>query len=266
MNALDTDGLDRAATLAWRWRHGRFQPITHIHHIAADGLLNIERQKGLFRDNLAQFVAGHPANHVLLTGARGTGKSSLVKAGLSEFAPQGLRAIEVSPHDLGDLPDLVSPLRDRAARYMIYVDDFTVDRHDPTLTALKTALDGGLDAPADNVLIVATSNRRYLMPSLVSDNAEYRWADDDELHPGESVEATVSLSERFGLWLSFHAFSQDQYLAAVRWHLHALGEPEWQESLVTLAQRWALSRGSRSGRVAQQFARDWVGRKHLRRN
>lgn len=265
MSGPDTDDLDRPETLAWRWRHGRFQPITHIHHIAADGLLNIERQKGLFHDNLAQFVAGHPANHVLLTGARGTGKSSLVKAGLSEFAPRGLRAIEVSPHDLGDLPDLVTPLRDRADRFMIYVDDFTVDRHDPALTALKTALDGGLDAPADNVLIVATSNRRYLMPSLMSDNAEYRW-ENDELHPGESVEATVSLSERFGLWLSFHAFSQDEYLATVKWHMQALGEPAWDESLATLALRWALSRGSRSGRVAHQFARDWVGRNHLNRN
>ncbi|WP_235200247.1 ATP-binding protein [Polycyclovorans algicola] len=259
----ETMGLDYPAARAWRWRDGHFQAIAHLHRVDADGLLGIDRVKSQFLDNLAQFVAGHPANHTLLTGARGTGKSSLVKAGLARFADAGLRGIEVSPHDLTDLPDIVAPLRDREERYLLYVDDFTVGRHDPALTALKTALDGGLDAPVENVLIVATSNRRYLMPSLKSDNEEYRW-ENDELHPGESTESTVSLSERFGLWLSFHAFSQAQYLDAVRHHLQSFGHAAWDDELAVLAQRWALMRGSRSGRVAQQFARDVAGKAQMK--
>lgn len=258
-NPHPIDGLDTPDTLAWRWRHGAFQPIPHLHRIDAADLLGIDRAKSQFFDNLAQFVDGHPANHTLLTGARGTGKSSLVKAGLAAFADRGLRGIEVSPHDLTDLPDIVAPLRSRRERFVLYVDDFSVGRQDPALTALKSALDGGLDEPAENVLIVATSNRRYLMPSLKADNAEYHW-ENDELHPGESTEATVSLSERFGLWLSFHPFSQAQYLDTVQHHLRALGHPKWNEELAVLAQRWALMRGSRSGRVAQQFARDLAGK------
>ena len=258
----ERQGLDAPDTLAWRWRNGGFQPIPHLHRIEADGLLGIDRAKLQFFDNLAQFVAGHPANHTLLTGARGTGKSSLVKAGLARHARDGLRGIEVSPHDLTDLPDIVAPLRDRDERFLLYVDDFSVGRHDPALTALKTALDGGLDAPVENVLIVATSNRRYLMPSLKSDNEEYHW-EKDELHPGESTESTVSLSERFGLWLSFHAFSQSQYLDAVRHHLNAFGHAHWDDDLAVRAQRWALMRGSRSGRVAQQFAKDVAGKARM---
>lgn len=263
MNDSDNaQGLNDAAALAWRWRNGDFQPIPHLHRIEADSLLGIDRAKTQFFDNLGQFVAGHPANHTLLTGARGTGKSSLVKAGLARFAKDDLRGIEVSPHDLTDLPDIVAPLRDRDERFLLYVDDFSVGRHDPALTALKTALDGGLDEPVDNVLIIATSNRRYLMPSLKADNDEYHW-EKDELHPGESTESTVSLSERFGLWLSFHAFSQTQYLEAVRYHLQAFGYTQWSDDIAILAQRWALMRGSRSGRVAQQFARDMAGKARM---
>lgn len=243
---------------AWRWRNGDLQPIRHIQQVDPDHLLGIERQKIQLFDNLRQFVAGLPANHALLTGARGTGKSSLVKAALHHLGDAGLRLVEVSPHDLLDLPDIVMPLRERPERFILYVDDFSVAPGDVRLTALKTALDGGIEAPADNVLIVATSNRRYLLPTSRADNAEFRWEGDD-LHPGESTEEKISLSERFGLWLSFPAFSQDQYLAAVRAHLALLGEADLDEATRVLALRWALSRASRSGRVAQQFARQHVG-------
>lgn len=243
---------------AWRWRQGDLQPITHVHQVDPDQLLGIERQKTAFFDNLAAFVAARPANHALLTGARGTGKSSLVKAALSVFADAGLRLVEVSPHDLLDLPDIVNPLRERPERYVLYVDDFSVAAADARLTALKTALDGGLEAAAENVLIVATSNRRYLLPTQRGDNQEFHW-EGDELHPGESTEEKISLSERFGLWLSFPPFSQAQYLAAVRIHLQALGVGDWDEAREKAALRWALNRASRSGRVAQQFARAVAG-------
>jgi predicted AAA+ superfamily ATPase len=243
---------------AWRWRQGDLQPITHVHQVDPDQLLGIERQKAAFFETLAAFVAARPANHVLLTGARGTGKSSLVKAALSVFGADGLRLVEVSPHDLLDLPDIVNPLRERPERYLLYVDDFSVSAADARLTALKTALDGGLEAPAENVLIVATSNRRYLLPTQRSDNQEFRW-EGDELHPGESTEEKISLSERFGLWLSFPPFTQAQYLDAVRLHLRVLGVAHWDEALEKAALRWALNRGSRSGRVAQQFARALAG-------
>lgn len=248
----------RHTGLAWRWRQGDLQPINPLHEVDPDHLLGIERQKAVFFETLSAFVAGRPANHVLLTGARGTGKSSLVKAALSVFGAHGLRLVEVSPHDLLDLPDIVSPLRERPERYVLYVDDFSVPATDARLTALKTALDGGLEAPAENVLIVATSNRRYLLPTQRSDNQEFQW-EGDELHPGESTEEKISLSERFGLWLSFPPFSQAQYLEGIRLHLHRFGVDHWDEALEKAALRWALNRGSRSGRVAQQFARHLAG-------
>ncbi|HEY1075623.1 MAG TPA: ATP-binding protein [Fontimonas sp.] len=245
--------------LAWRWHNRTLQAVDFVQSVKADALLNIERQKSALAQNTRQFVDGRPANHALLTGARGTGKSSLVKAMLTQFAPQGLRLIEVPPHDLIDLPDIVAPLRSRKERFVLYVDDFSVANNDPALTALKTALDGGVEEPPENVLIYATSNRRHLMPELKRDNAEYHWVD-DELHPGESTEEKIALSERFGLWLSFLPFNQDQYLDAVRLHLRQLGHTHWDDETQVLALRWALNRASRSGRVAQQFARDWAGR------
>lgn len=250
---------DSLAPLAWRWRHGQLQPIAHVQHQPVAELLGIDRQKALLVQNIGQFVAGRPANHVLLTGARGTGKSSLVKALLTEFAAQGLRLVEVPAHDLADLPEIVAPLRGRPERFLLYVDDFSVASNDPALMALKTALDGGVEEPPENVLIVATSNRRHLMPEPRADNGEYRWID-DELHPGESTEEKISLSERFGLWLSFQAFGQEQYLDLVRLHLRLLGHEGWDAATETLALRWALNRASRSGRVARQFARDLAGR------
>lgn len=246
-------------SIAYRWHRNLLQPVQHPQTVQLGMLLGIDRQKEAAVQNTRQFVAGKPANHVLLTGSRGTGKSSLVKALLSEFAPQGLRLVEVHPHDLVDLPDVVAPLRGRPERFVLYVDDFSVSASDPALTALKTALDGGVEEPPENVLIYATSNRRHLMPSTRADNGEYHWVE-DELHPGESTEEKISLSERFGLWLSFLPFTQDQYLDAVQLHLQALGHQGWDEETRTLALRWALNRASRSGRVARQFARDWAGR------
>jgi predicted AAA+ superfamily ATPase len=245
--------------IAYRWHRNTLQPIEFPQTVQLEQLLGIDRQKQAAVQNTRQFVEGRPANHVLLTGARGTGKSSLVKALLTQFAPQGLRLVEVHPHDLVDLPDVVAPLRGKAERFILYVDDFSVANNDPALTALKTALDGGIEEPPENVLIYATSNRRHLMPETKLDNQQYHWID-DELHPGESTEEKISLSERFGLWLSFLAFNQTQYLDVVRLHLRALGYTGWNEETEKSALRWALNRASRSGRVAQQFARDWAGR------
>lgn len=254
-----TEPERRSPTLAYRWRHSTLVPIDHVQSVALDDLLGIERQKAALVQNVQQFVTGKPANHVLLTGSRGTGKSSLVKGLLTRFSTAGLRVVEVHPHDLIDLPDVVAPLRDRDERFLLYVDDFSVANNDRALTALKTALDGGIEEPAENVLIVATSNRRYLMPTFKTENNEFRW-ENDELQAGESTEEKVSLSERFGLWLSFPAFTQDQYLAAVRLHLAAFGMTQWSDELEVLALRWALNRASRSARVARQFAQDWAGR------
>lgn len=243
--------------LAFRWRKHALEAINYPQMVALKDLLGIERQKELLLANTQHFVQGRPANHALLTGARGTGKSSLVKAMLPRFAKEGLRLLEVPPHDLIDLPEIVEPLRGRAERFILYVDDFSVGANDPALTALKTALDGGVEESPENVLIYATSNRRHLMPEMKRDNEEYHWVE-GELHPGESTEEKISLSERFGLWLSFQPFGQDQYLELVRLHLRRLGAKKWNEVIQQEALRWALERASRSGRVAQQFARHWA--------
>ncbi len=244
--------------LAYRWRSGSLQPIAFPSQVRLDELLGIERQKAELLRNTRRFVAGRPANHVLLTGSRGTGKSSLVKALLGEFGGAGLRLVEVQPHDLTELPDVVAPLRGRAERFLLYVDDFTVSQNDPALAALKAALDGGIEEPPDNVLIYATSNRRHLMPEYRSENEEFKFVD-GELHPGESAEDKIALSERFGLWLSFQPFNQDMYLELVRLHLRRLGHGAWDEETEKASLRWALARASRSGRVAQQFAKSWAG-------
>ncbi|MCV2363216.1 ATP-binding protein [Paucibacter sp. DJ1R-11] len=256
---------DWQAGAAFRYRRRRgapvLEPVRHAASIRLDDLLEVEPQKACLRQNTEQFVQGRPANNVLLTGARGTGKSSLIKAVLNEYAPQGLRLIEVDKSDLVDLPDLVDLVAERPERFVIFCDDLSFDEGELGYKALKSMLDGSIAAASDNVLIYATSNRRHLLPEQMRDNLAYRHTEDGEVHPGEAVEEKISLSERFGLWLSFYPFSQDEYLAiAAQWlRYHGLDEAQIvaarQPALV-----WALERGSRSGRVAAQFARDLAGR------
>lgn len=256
---------DWSASTAFRYRRrgasGQLEPVRHVASIRLDDLKEVEPQKERLLRNTAQFVAGAPANNVLLTGARGTGKSSLIKACLNEFAPRGLRLIEVDKADLIDLPDLVDLVAGRPERFVVFCDDLSFDEGEPGYKALKSILDGSVSAAGDNVLIYATSNRRHLLPEYMKDNLSYTHTDDGEVHPGEVVEEKISLSERFGLWVSFYPFAQEEYLAIVaQWLRHfGVGEQEIaqarQPSLV-----WALERGSRSGRVAYQFARDYSGR------
>jgi predicted AAA+ superfamily ATPase len=257
---------DWNAAVAWRYRkrasgHGALEPVRQVGDIRLDALKEIDQQKDRIRRNTEQFVAGQPANNVLLTGARGTGKSSLIKACLNEFAPKGLRLIEVDKADLVDLPDIVDVVAGRPEKFVIYCDDISFEEGDGSYKALKSILDGSVSASAPNLLVYATSNRRHLLPEYMSDNLGYKHTEDGEVHPSEVVEEKISLSERFGLWVSFYPFSQNEYLTIVAQWLRSFGVPEAEinaaqkESLV-----WALERGSRSGRVAYQFARDYAGR------
>jgi predicted AAA+ superfamily ATPase len=259
---------DWNASEAFRWRkqggkngRGYLQPVRHVAKIALDDLHNIEPQKEQIEQNTRQFVEGRPANNVLLTGARGTGKSSLIKACLNKFAGQGLRLIEVDKEDLCDLPDIVDIIASRLERFVIFCDDLSFEEGEGGYKALKVALDGSISAQSDNVLIYATSNRRHLMPERMSDNATYVHTEDGDLHPGETVEEKISLSERFGLWVSFYPFKQDDYLDIVaHWLRHFGCDAEEIEAARGDALRWALQRGSRSGRVAWQFAKDHAGK------
>jgi len=258
---------DWQASVAFRYRKrgatGRIEPVRHVATIRLAELVEVEPQKQRLLRNTEQFVAGHGANNVLLTGARGTGKSSLIKACLNEFSPRGLRLIEVDKTDLVDLPDIVELVAERPERFIVYCDDLSFDEGEPGYKALKSILDGSVSQASDNVLIYATSNRRHLLPEYMSENLSYKHTEDGEVHPGEVVEEKISLSERFGLWVSFYPFTQAEYLAIVAQWLRFFGVDEAaiaaarQESLV-----WALERGSRSGRVAYQFAKDYSGRHH----
>jgi predicted AAA+ superfamily ATPase len=254
--------LDWKST-AYRWRKhargGYLEAVRHPHTIRFADLKDIDEQKRRLRDNTAQFVSGRPANNVLLTGARGTGKSSLVKAALNEFAPKGLRVIEVDKRDLVDLPDIVDIVADRRERFVIFCDDLSFEASDGGYKSLKVALDGSIAGSAENVIIYATSNRRHLMPEFMNENLEAKHVG-GEIHPGETTEEKISLSERFGLWLSFYPFDQDQYLEIADHWVATLGGKA-DETSRKAALLWALERGSRSGRVAWQFARDYVGRK-----
>lgn len=256
---------------AFRWRRyvagrgghtvGYMQAVKHISDIALSDLHNIASQKLLIDQNTRQFVDGKPANNVLLTGARGTGKSSLIKACLNQYATQGLRLIEVDKEDLADLPDIVDLVASRPERFIVFCDDLSFEEGESGYKALKVALDGSISAQSDNVLIYATSNRRHLLPERMSDNAGYTHTEDGDLHPGETIEEKISLSERFGLWVSFYPFTQDDYLNIVGYWLHYFGCTA--EQIIEArgdALRWALQRASRSGRVAWQFARDYAGR------
>jgi predicted AAA+ superfamily ATPase len=245
---------------AFRWEQGRLVSVTHPHRIGLTDLLGIDRQKQLISQNTKQFVQGRPANNVLLTGSRGTGKSSLVKALLNEYSAQGLRLIEVGKPALGDLPHIIALVAGRPERFILYCDDLSFDSEEPGYQALKAALDGSLVAFSDNLLIYATSNRRHLMPESMQDNLATKYVG-DEIHPGESVEEKISLSERFGLWVSFYPFSQDEYLDIVAHWLRYFGvTAEFDEAARQEALQWNIQRGSRSGRVGWQFARDWAGR------
>jgi len=259
---------DWSASVAYRYRkrssgHGTLEPVRHVAQLGLQDLKEIDQQKEKIQRNTEQFVNGLPANNVLLTGARGTGKSSLIKACLNNYAPRGLRLIEVDKDDLVDLPDIVEVVAARAEKFIVYCDDLSFEDGEPGYKALKSILDGTVAASTANVLIYATSNRRHLLPEYMKENLTYTHTDDGEVHPGEGVEEKISLSERFGLWVSFYPFSQDEYLAITAQWLSSFGvnaaaiDAAKPEALV-----WALERGSRSGRVAYQFARDYAG-KHV---
>jgi uncharacterized protein len=256
---------DWSASVAFRYRkrsngHGTLDPVRQVAGIRLADLQEIDGQKDKIQRNTAQFVQGLPANNVLLTGARGTGKSSLVKACLNEYAAQGLRLIEVDKADLVDLPDIVDVVAGRAERFIVFCDDLSFEDGEPGYKALKSILDGSVSAAGENVLIYATSNRRHLLPEYMKDNLSYTHTSDGEVHPGEVVEEKISLSERFGLWVSFYPFSQDEYLAIVDQWLRSFGVPAGDiEAARPQSLVWALERGSRSGRVAYQFARDYAG-------
>ena len=250
---------------AFRWRkrgsRGWLDAVRHVSRIGLEDLQHIERQKETIDRNTRQFLAGKPANNVLMTGARGTGKSSLVKAMLAAYGESGLRLIEIDKADLGDLPEIVELVAARPERFILFCDDLSFEEGEAGYKALKSVLDGSVAASGDNVLIYATSNRRHLMPEYMSENLQATHQPDGEIHPGETVEEKISLSERFGLWLSFYPFRQDDYLDIVRHWLAELGcPPAAIEACRAEALQWALERGSRSGRVAWQFARDWAAR------
>lgn len=258
---------DWSAAIAWRYRkrssgHGTLEPVRHVAAMRLEDLQEIDGQKEKIQRNTEQFVRGLPANNVLLTGARGTGKSSLIKACLNAYAPQGLRLIEVDKADLTDLPDIVDVVAGRPEYFIVFCDDLSFEDGEPGYKALKSILDGSVAAATPNVLIYATSNRRHLLPEYMRENLTYTHTDDGEVHPGEGVEEKISLSERFGLWVSFYPFSQDEYLTIAGQWLASFGldaaaiAGARAEALV-----WALERGSRSGRVAYQFARDYAGRR-----
>ncbi len=260
----DVSAPDFAQFMAFRWRRhngrGFFQPVQHPHRIRLQDLCGIDRQRDLIAQNTLQFVRGLPANNVLLTGARGTGKSSLVKAVLNEYADHGLRLIEVDKQDLMDLPNIIDHVAGQPLRYILFSDDLSFAADEPGYTSLKAVLDGSVAATPDNILLYATSNRRHLMPEYMQENLETKYLG-DEIHPGESVEEKISLSERFGLWISFYPFDQDEYLAIVRYWLTQYGVTQVDDQQTRQeALQWALQRGSRSGRVGWQFARDWAGR------
>ena len=242
----------------WSARDNALKPILHPQRVALKDLLDIDEQKQRVDANTRQFVQGRPANNVLLTGARGGGKSSLVKAVHAKYAAKGLRLIEVDKAGLPALPDLFDLLADAAGyRFIVFIDDLSFAEHEPGYASLKAALDGSLAGPADNVLIYATSNRRHLMPEYMAENLETKHLG-GEVHPGEATEEKISLSDRFGVWVSFHAMDQDAYLAIARHWATRLGATV-DDGFERAALQWSLGRGARNGRVAWQFARDWAG-------
>lgn len=258
---------DWQASAAFRWRRQRnsgfIEAVTHPHRIALEALRGIERQKRRIDQNTRQFVQGLPANNVLLTGARGTGKSSLIKALLNQYAIDGLRLIEVEKHHLVDLHDIVQKIYQRPERFILFCDDLSFETDEPGYKALKVVLDGSIATISDNVLIYATSNRRHMVPEFMRDNLDTKHIG-EEVHPSEAIEEKISLSERFGLWVSFYPFNQDEYLDIVRYWLGYFGIARMTGRARSEALQWSIERGSRSGRVAWQFARDFSGRQKTR--
>jgi hypothetical protein len=262
---------DWEASIAYRWRktagsnaRGWLQPVRHVHRMRLADLQGIGPQIARVEQNTRQFLEGRPANNVLLTGARGTGKSSIVKGLLNKYHKQGLRLLEVEKNDLVDLPSITDLVAGRPERFLVFCDDLTFHGAEDGYIALKVALDGSISTTSENVLIYATSNRRHLMPEYMQENLETKYVG-GEIHPGETVEEKISLSERFGLWVSFYPFDQDEYLEIVAHWLKTLGcGPKEAAAAREEALQWSLQRGSRSGRVAYQFARDWAG-KHARK-
>ncbi len=251
------------SAIAWRWQHanghGYLHAVAHPHQIKLDDLHHLDEQKTEIVRNTKQFVRSLPANNVLLTGARGTGKSSLVKALLSEFSKEGLRLIEVDKQDLVALPEIVELIRNRPERFIVFCDDLSFEAGEPGYKALKVVLDGSLASTSENVLVYATSNRRHLLPEYMNENLETRHLG-EEIRPGDTTEEKISLSERFGLWLSFYAFDQEQYLKIAREWLADYGIKKWNDDTRRAALQFSLARGARSGRVAYQFARDYAGK------
>ena len=264
---------DWKASIAFRWRRsaggrnsgqGWLQPVRHVHRMKLSDLQGIAPQIAKVEQNTRQFIDGKPANNVLLTGARGTGKSSIVKGLLHKYAGKGLRLIEVEKSDLADLPAIVDQVANRPERFLVFCDDLTFHGSEEGYIALKVALDGSISTTSENLLIYATSNRRHLMPEYMQDNLETKYVG-DEIHPGEGVEEKISLSERFGVWVSFYPFDQDEYLEIVaHWLICFSCRKKEIEQSREEALQWSLQRGSRSGRVAYQFARDWAG-KHAKK-
>ena len=260
---------DWSASIAYRYRkrssgHGALEPVKNIGSMRLDDLREIDDQKEKIKRNTEQFVSGKPANNVLLTGSRGTGKSSLIKACLNDYSDRGLRLIEVDKADLTDLPDIIDVTAGLAEKFIVFCDDLSFEEGEPGYKALKSILDGSIAAATPNVLIYATGNRRHLLPEYMTENLTYTHTEDGEVHPGEVVEEKISLSERFGLWVSFYPFSQDEYLAIVAQWLASFGvDKNAIEAARPASLVWALERGSRSGRVAYQFARDYAGKHAL---
>jgi uncharacterized protein len=266
--------IDWNASHAANWRRhsfaGYLEQIDSIESIHLDDLLGIDRQKKAVEDNTRQFLAGYPANNTLLWGTRGTGKSSLVRALLHKYAPQGLRVIQVDKTDLVHLPDIVDEVRDQPFKFIIFSDDLSFEGGESSYKMLKSALDGAVYAPPENVLIYVTSNRRHLLPEYESDNRGAMMVE-GEIHHGEAIEEKISLSGRFGIWVPFHPFSQDQYLDVVRQWVDKLAVKsgagmEWTADAREAALLWSQKKGDRSGRIAYQFASNWVGKKLLEGN
>jgi uncharacterized protein len=263
--------IDWRATRAAVWQQsswgGELVAHSDVDVIDLDDLLGIEPQKHAIENNTRQFVAGFPANNALLWGARGTGKSSLIHGLLNRYADDGLRLIEVTKASLTALPLIAERVRSEPYRFIVVCDDLSFEADDPSYKVLKSVLEGSVFRSAENTLIYATSNRRHLLPEHMADNLAARH-EGDELHQSDAVEEKISLSDRFGIWLSFYPFRQDAYLDVVQHWLRRIGERygivvDLTDEARREALQWALARGARNGRTAQYFARHWIGRRLL---